>query len=131
MDSAEVVAQRIASGQYDDDGLFELVKVITAAIGRSELALRWVIRLPGGEEFRAGDVKPSEAVLIERALGLDWSRVHPGRSAHQLAEVLVVLFVSRLGLTEEQAREKLDSYTMEQLEEVVDVYRATPTRPAE
>lgn len=121
---------QIRAGHIDHDQVVTLAKAVGAAIADHEIALRWVIELPDGFTHRAGDTKVSEAVAIEKALGCDWSFVHPGRNAGQLSEVLAVLFRTRLGLSEEQAREKLDGYTMEQLEGVVDVYAATPTKAA-
>lgn len=126
----QVICDRIREGKLDPDALTKLAQSIGQAIADADLAFRWCIKLPD-LEVRAGDIKPSEAVAVERRTGKDWGSVHPGRTAAEMVDVVTVLYMSRHGLDEAAAAARVDSWTVQQLADSIDFYSAAPTPFAE
>lgn len=121
------LCMKIQTGQFANDEIEAIAKAISVAIAESVVALRWMIRFDG-LEAKAGEFTLNEARAIEQATKYSWRMVNPADSIGEFIAVARHLLVSRKGMTEAEADERLGKVTVDEWQAALDVYAADPTR---
>lgn len=105
--SPDDVAAWISSGEFDENGgVKKILDAITARFAMGVVGVRWRIDLPD-LSLHEDELFHGEAEDIEKEARVNWTDVKPARSARECGAVLRVCYRHRLGLSAEEAAEKV------------------------
>lgn len=116
----ERVAAQLLSGELDGE-----LKAVSEALGERVKAgvglVRWRVDLPD-LSVTQDEITLGEAVSFERATGLTWGEMEPLGSAEHAAAILLCLYQSRNGLTEEAAEAHVDALPVDVYSRAITTY---------
>lgn len=91
--------------------------------------MAWTITLDG-QVFREGDLTIDEAEKMEVATNLTWRQLNPIRSAAVAKGIAVVLFQTRLGLPEADAKKRVGEMKIDDFIDLIGTYDPDEDMPA-
>lgn len=115
----------ILAGEFDG----HLADVLAAIVKRQQSgfsSMRWRLRLDG-VEITEDDMTLAEAKTVEKITNLSWVTIEPTRSAVHMSAILVAAAHHRDGLSIEEAEERVDAHSANEIMGALDQYEVNPS----
>jgi hypothetical protein len=107
------LVEHLKAGTYDGHWV-KILKAYTFRQNVGQLGIQWHCSL-FGLDIPEGKLKLSEARRLEGLLQTTWQKLAPAASAETCHTILSVLLQSRQGLSEQEASDKADELTMDEI----------------
>lgn len=117
----------IVAGDYDGH-IVTLSQALQARAMSGEMFVKWELHLDE-LELTEDDLTFTEAVRWSKVAGENWANLRPLMDASVCQALLLVLLDSRLGLTGDEAMEKLNGWTQRQVVEAFTEYEVSAPAP--
>ena len=116
-DVAQVMAD-ITAGRYTPEQAAVLLDQLSVWALSQDVRVVWRIAVDGWE-VDEGSLTGGEAMAMEAKTGRTWHYLNPIRSAGDAIPMLAVLLRTRSGLSEEDAQERAEAYSRDELNEII------------
>lgn len=114
----------VAEGRHDGN-LHDLMLAIRHRIEAGATAFLWRVTFED-VTVTEEDVTLDEMETAERIAGRNWSQLNPAVSAGNCRALLIAALVSRQGMSEKDARERVGKVAVHSLLDGIDSYEVTP-----
>jgi hypothetical protein len=118
-------AQRIASGEYDGN-LSGILDALQLRFSQGDVAMKWKIDYED-LHVEEDDLTLDEAFLIEKIAGCTWGDIDPISSASHCRAILAACMSERLGITVDQAQDRLKKIKVVELLKSIKRIEITPS----
>lgn len=114
----------IAEGRHDGQ-LHDVLLAIRHRIEQNAVAFLWKVTFED-VTFTEEDVTLDELEMAERIAGRNWSQLNPATSAGNCRALLIAVLVSRQGMSEKDARDRVGKVPVHSLLDGIGEYEAAP-----